>query len=62
MYELQQNVMCALLQTLLKQELITEEIFESARNAVRTLDWPDFFCYSEANGEEETNGCTENPC
>ncbi len=57
MEKVQQNVMCALLQTLLDKELITQDIHDKSREKILgTLDWPEFFCYAESDRKEESNG------
>ena len=57
MKKVQQDVMCALLQTLLDKELITQDIHDKSREKILgTLDWPKFFCYAEDDGKEELDG------
>ncbi len=57
MKELEQDVMCVLLQTLLDKELITQEIFDKSREKILgTFDWPEFFCYAEDDRKEESDG------
>lgn len=57
MKELEQDVMCVLLQTLLDKELITQEIFDKSREKILgTFDWPEFFCYAKDDRKEESNG------
>ena len=47
MKKVQQDVMCALLQTLLDKELITQDIHDKSRSRILdTLDWPEAFCYA----------------
>ena len=59
MKKVQQDVMCVLLQTLLDKELITQNIYDKSREKVLgTLDWPEFFCYTENDGKEDENGHT----
>lgn len=61
MNEVQQDVMCVLLQTLLDKELITQDIHDKSRNNILgTLDFPDFFCDTEAR-KEDAHGCEKNP-
>ena len=44
MNEVEQDIMCVLLQTLLDKELITRDIYDKSRNIILgTLDLPDFF-------------------
>ena len=62
MNEVQQDIMCVLLQTLLDKELITRDIHDKSRNKILgTLDLPDFFWDNEAR-KEDTHGCEKNPC
>ena len=62
MNEVQQDIMCVLLQTLLDKELITRDIHDKSRNKILdTLDLPDFFCDTEVR-KEDTHGCEKNPC
>ena len=57
MKKVQQDVMCALLQTLLDKKLITQKIHDKSRDEILgTLDWPEFFCYAEDDGKEELDG------
>ena len=58
MNEVQQDIMCVLLQMLLDKELITRDIHDKSRNKILgTLDWPDFFCYANG-GKEQKHGST----
>ena len=44
MRQVQQDIMCVLLQTLLDKELISQDIHDKSRNKILgTLDLPDFF-------------------
>ena len=62
MNEVQQEILCVLLQTLLDQELISRDIHDKSRNKILgTLDFPDFFWDNE-RGEEDAHGCEKNPC
>ena len=62
MNEVQQDIMCVLLQTLLDKELITQDIHDTSRNKILgTLDLPDFFWDNEAR-KEDAHGCEKNPC
>ena len=55
----QQDVMCVLLQTLLDNELITQDIHDKSREKILgTLDWPEVFCYAENDGKEDQDGYT----
>ena len=57
MKKVQQDVMCALLQTLLDKKLITQDIHDKSREKILgTLDWPVFFCYSGDEGQEKSDG------
>ncbi len=57
MEKVQQEVMCALLQTLLDKNLIAQDIHDKSREKILdTLDWPEFFCYAGADRKEESNG------
>ena len=61
MKKVQQDVMCVLLQTLLDKELITQDIHDKSREKILgTLDWPEFFCYHDADRKEEADGHTQN--
>ena len=53
MNEVQQEILCVLLQTLLDQELISRDIHDKSRNKILgTLDLPDFF-WDNARGKED---------
>ena len=53
MNEVQQDIMCVLLQTLLDKKLITQDIHDKSRNRILgTLDLPDFFCDTEGRRED----------
>ena len=57
MKQVQQDVLCVLLQTLLDKELITKDIHDKSREKILgTLNWPEFFCYAEDDGKEELDG------
>ena len=57
MKKVQQDIMCVLLQTLLDKELITQDVHDKSREKILgTFDWPEFFCYAEADGKEELDG------
>ena len=59
MKEIQQEILCALLQTLLNRNLITREIHDKSREKVSgTLDLPPFFWDNKA-GKEDVHGCTK---
>ena len=62
MNEVQQEILCVLLQTLLDKELITQDIHDKSRNKILgTLDLADFFRENE-RGKEDAHGCEKNPC
>lgn len=62
MNEVQQDILCVLLQTLLEKELITQDIHDKSRNKILgTLDLPEFFWDNEAR-KEDAHGCEKNPC
>ena len=62
MKTIEKNVMCVLLQQLLDQNLITQKIYENARERILdTFDVPTFFCCAEHDRKEETRGYTHNP-
>ena len=61
MRQVQQDILCALLRTLLDQELITQDLHDKSRNRILgTLDLPDFFCGTEC-GKEDAHGREKNP-
>ena len=63
MKEMEKNMMCVLLQTLLNKKLITQDICEKAKTKVLgTLDIPNFFCCSEGDEKEGTHEHTQNSC
>ena len=63
MKEMERQVMCVLLQSLMDKNLITQDIHDKAKEKVLgTLDGPDFFCYIDEKREEESHGYTQNPC
>lgn len=56
MNEVQQDILCVLLQTLLDKELITQDIHHKSRNQILgTQDLPAFFCDTE-DGVEGSHG------
>ena len=62
MNEVQQDILCVLLQTLLDKELITQDIHDKSRNKILgTLDLLDFF-WNNDGGKEDAHGCEKNPC
>ena len=61
MMNLEQDILCVLLQTLKDDNLITQDVHDKARcNILDTLDWPEFFCYHDAGRKEEADGYTQN--
>lgn len=59
MKQVQQEIICILLQTLLDKERITQGIYEKARErALGTLDLPEFFCYDGDDGKKAKHGST----
>ena len=61
MKELEKNVMCVLLQRLVDKNLITPKVHDNAKEQILdTLDWPEFFCYHDADRKEEADGHTQN--
>ena len=61
MKEMERQVMCVLLRTLMDKNLITQDIHDQAKEKVLgTLDGPDFFCYIKKKREEESHGHTQN--
>ena len=61
MMNLEQDILCVLLQTLKDDHLITQDVHDKARcNILDTLDWPEFFCYYDADRKEEADGHTQN--
>lgn len=57
MKELQQEVMCVLLQTLLDKKLIPQDVYDQARNKIlATLNWPEFFCHCAGERKEAADG------
>lgn len=57
MNQIEQEVMCVLLQTLLDKDLITQDIHDKSQMEIfDTLDWPEAFCYAEDDRKEELDG------
>lgn len=53
----EQDMVCVLLKRLQDQRLISEAIYDRAREKILgTLDWPDIFCYAGDDGKEAENG------
>lgn len=63
MKEMEKNVMCVLLRSLLDKNLITQDMHDKAKPKILgTLDGPDFFCYREEKRNEDAYGHTQNSC
>ena len=63
MKEMERQLMCVLLRSLMDKNLITQDIHDKAKEKVLgTLDGPEFFCYAEEKRKEESHGYTQNPC
>ena len=61
MKEMERQVMCVLLRSLMDKNLITQDIHDKAKEKVLgTLDGPEFFCYAEEKQKEDANGHTQN--
>jgi len=62
MMDVKQQIMCVLLKNLQDRDLISETVYDQAREKILgTWDWPDFFCCAgDAEGGDQ-NGSTENP-
>ena len=61
MKEMERQVMCVLLRSLMDKNLITQDIHDQAKEKVLgTLDGPDFFCYIDEKRKGDTNGHTQN--
>ncbi len=55
----QQDMMCALLRTLLDKNLIPEDVHNKARDKILgTFDMPGVFRYAEDDRKEESHGST----
>ena len=53
MKEMERQVMCVLLRSLMDKNLITQDIHDQAKEKVLgTLDGPDFFCYARDTAED----------
>ena len=60
MMNVENQVLCVLLQRLKDKDLITQDVHDKAREDILdTLDWPEFFCYCEEKREEEEDGHTQ---
>jgi hypothetical protein len=61
MKEMERQVMCVLLRSLMDKNLITQDIHDQAKEKVLgTLDGPDFFCYIDEKRKEDADGHTQN--
>ena len=61
MKEMERQVMCVLLRSLMDKNLITQDVHNQAKEKVLgTLDGPEFFCYAEEKREEDADGYTQN--
>ena len=59
MKQVQQDIMCVLLQTLLDKGLITQDIHDKSRSRILdTFDSADFLCYAEDDRKEVQDGHT----
>ena len=63
MKEMERQVICVLLRSLMDKNLITQDVHNQAKEKVLgTLDGPEFFCYAEEKREEDADGHTQNSC
>ena len=61
MMNVENQVLCVLLQMLKDKDLITQDVHDKAKcNILDTLDWPEFFCYHDTDRKEEEDGHTQN--
>ena len=61
MKEMERQVMCVLLRSLMDKNLITQDVHDQAKEKVLcTLDGPDFFCYADEKRKGESQGHTQN--
>ena len=61
MKEMERQVMCVLLRSLMDKNLITQDVHDQVKEKVLgTLDGPEFFCYAEEKREEDADGHTQN--
>ena len=61
MKEMERQVMCVLLRSLMDKNLITQDIHDQAKEKVLgTLDGPDFFRYADEKRKGESHGHTQN--
>ena len=61
MKEMERQVMCVLLRSLMDKNLITQDIHDQAKEKVLgILDGPDFFCYIGDERKEDADGHTQN--
>ena len=60
MINLEQDILCVLLQTLKDDHLISQDVYDKARcNILDTLVWAEFFCYPDTDRKEEEDGHTQ---
>ena len=63
MKEMEKDVMCVLLQSLMDKNLITQNVHDKAKEKVLgTLDGLDFFRYADEKRKGESHGHTQNSC
>ena len=63
MKEIEKDIMCVLLRSLMNKNLITQSIYNQAREKIiGTLDESEFFCYGEEKRKENADGYTQNSC
>ena len=61
MKEMERQVMCVLLRSLMDKNLITRDVHDQAKEKVLgTLDGPDLFCYCKEERKEDADGHTQN--
>ena len=61
MKEMERQVMCVLLRSLMDKKLITQDVHDQAKEKVLcTLDGPDLFCYADEKRKGESHGHTQN--
>lgn len=61
MMNVENQVLCVLLQMLKDKDLITQDVHDKAREDILdTFDSGGFFCYAEGDRKEEFHGHTQN--
>ena len=61
MKDMERQVMCVLLRSLMDKNLITQDVHNQAKEKVLgTLDGQDFFCYADEKRKGESHGHTQN--